>query len=109
DIGLLAYFSTPLVGNIFSVLGGLPGVSGCLVGLLLSFDNIWVGGQRGVDNAGGNVIHPTSVFGGMGAFDPVFSARQCLSVLSFQRFALLTSLGFDAFEIKHPRVAGLTF
>src|SRR5699024_972797 len=109
ELGLVAYFGIPLVGNIFFAFGGVLGIFGCLVGLLLSFDNIWVGGQRGVDNAGGNVIHPTSVFGGMGVFDPVFSARQCLSVLSFQRFALLTCLGFDAFEINHPRVARLTF
>lgn len=109
DLGLLADFGTPLVGNIYFTFAGVLGVFGCLVGLLLGFDNIWVSGQVVVGDAGGDVIHPTSVFSGMVVFDAVFSARQCLPVLSLQRFALLTSLGSGAFEIKHPSVASLTF
>src|SRR5699024_6867039 len=109
DLGLLADFGLPLVGNILCVLGGLLGVFGCLVGLLLSFDNIWIGGQRGVGDAGGNAIHPASVFSGMVVFNTMFSARQFLPVLSLQCFTVVPCLGFGAFEVKYPSVAGLAF
>src|SRR5699024_3353922 len=109
DLGLLADFGTPLVGKILCVFGGLPGVFGCLASLLLGFDNIWVRGQVVVGDAGGNVIHPARVFGGMVVFDAVFSSRQCTPVLRLQCFAVVTCLGFGAFEVKHPRVAGLAF